>query len=109
MCKILFEAGAKRIYPSIKNFGVINDEKSISKIPKVLSRNKVSLMTIHLFSSCPMGENKNICSVDSYGRLFGYDNIYVNDGVFCQMLQELIREALLWQLLEETFLISSKI
>ena len=80
MCKILFEAGAKRIYPSIKNFGVINDEKSISKIPKVLSRNKVSLMTIHLFSSCPMGENKNICSVDSYGRLFGYDNIYVNDG-----------------------------
>ena len=37
-------------------------------------------MTIHLFSSCPMGENKNLCAVNSYGKLFGYNNIYINDG-----------------------------
>ena len=27
-----------------------------------------------------MGENKNLCAVNSYGKLFGYNNIYINDG-----------------------------
>ncbi len=80
MCKMLFAAGAKNIYPSIKNFGIISQEESISNIPKALSINKASLMTIHLFSSCPMGENRKLCAVDSYGKLFGYKNIYINDG-----------------------------
>ena len=80
MCRMLFKAGAKNIYPSIKNFGVINSKESISRIPTVLSKNKTGLMALHLFSSCPMGENKKLCPVDSFGKLFGHENIYINDG-----------------------------
>ena len=80
LCKILFEAGAINIFPSIRNFGSINNENDIKSIPDILSKHETSLMTIHLFSTCPMGENRRKCPVNSYGKLFGYDNIYVNDG-----------------------------
>ena len=39
-----------------------------------------NLMTIHLFSSCPMGEAKNRCATDSFGRLHGFRNLYINDA-----------------------------
>lgn len=39
-----------------------------------------NLMTIHLFSSCPMGEAKRRCVTDSFGRVHGFDNLFVNDA-----------------------------
>ena len=27
-----------------------------------------------------MGEDKKICSADSFGRVFGYNNLFINDG-----------------------------
>ena len=80
MCLMLFKAGAKNIYPSIKDYGVINKEKELEFLPKILDRSKTGLMTIHLFSSCPMGEDEKICAVDSHGKIFGHKNLYVNDG-----------------------------
>ena len=80
MCEILFKSGAKNIFPSIKDFGILNKIQDLKKIPNLLPKHKTSLMTIHLFSSCPMGENKTLCPVNSFGRLVGYKNIYINDG-----------------------------
>ena len=80
LCQVLFQARATYIYPSIKNFGVIKNEKDIEKIPKKLDRVKTGLMTIHLFSSCPMGENRKICATNSYGKIHGYNNLFINDG-----------------------------
>lgn len=37
-------------------------------------------MTIHLFGSCPMGERKSWCATDSFGRIHGFDGLYVNDA-----------------------------
>jgi choline dehydrogenase-like flavoprotein len=39
-----------------------------------------NLMTIHLFSSCPMGENKSKCAADSFGRVHGFKNLFVADA-----------------------------
>jgi len=39
-----------------------------------------SLMTIHLFSSCPMGEEKAKCATDSFGRVHGLKNLFINDA-----------------------------
>lgn len=36
-------------------------------------------MSIHAFSSCPMGE-ASLCPVDSYGRLKGFTNISIQDA-----------------------------
>ena len=80
MCKLLIEAGAKKIFPSIKNFGIIENKSDINLIPNKLPKTKTSLMTIHLFSSCPMGEDRSHCAVNSYGEVFNQNNLYVNDG-----------------------------
>jgi choline dehydrogenase-like flavoprotein len=37
-------------------------------------------MTIHLFSSCPMGERRDRCAVDSFGRVHGTPNLRVADA-----------------------------
>jgi len=37
-------------------------------------------MTIHLFSSCPMGEDTSKAATDSFGRVHGFSNLYVNDA-----------------------------
>ena len=39
----------------------------------------MNLMTVHLFSSLPMGEDER-CPVDSFGRLKGFTNVIVNDA-----------------------------
>jgi choline dehydrogenase-like flavoprotein len=52
----------------------------LSKLPEVLPSGLASLMTIHLFSSCPMGENKNKCAADSYGRVHGVKNLQIADA-----------------------------
>ena len=27
-----------------------------------------------------MGENRKICATNSYGKIFGHDNLFINDG-----------------------------
>jgi choline dehydrogenase-like flavoprotein len=39
-----------------------------------------NLMTIHLFSSCPMGERKSRCAADSFGLVHGEKDLYINDA-----------------------------
>ncbi|MFA5140451.1 MAG: GMC family oxidoreductase [Elusimicrobiota bacterium] len=53
---MLLAAGAERLYPS------------------------TSIMTAHLFSSCPMGEDRKSCPSDSFGRLRGHPGIHVADA-----------------------------
>ncbi|HTG44027.1 MAG TPA: GMC family oxidoreductase [Verrucomicrobiae bacterium] len=53
--------------------------EELSRIPAWLPRS-TSLMTIHLFSSCPMGENKSRCATDSFGRVFDLPNLYISDA-----------------------------
>ena len=45
-----------------------------------LPRKNLSLTTVHAFSTCPMGERADKCAADSYGRVFGFDNLYINDA-----------------------------
>ena len=39
-----------------------------------------SVMTVHLCSTVPMGEDRARAAADSVGRLHGADNVYVNDA-----------------------------
>jgi len=80
LCLLLFEAGAERLYPGVRDLGVLYDREDLARIPPALSREHTNLMTIHLFSSCPMGQNADVCAVDSFGKVFGYEGLYVNDA-----------------------------
>jgi choline dehydrogenase-like flavoprotein len=84
LCKLLLAAGAKELYPSIRGSGRICSEEDLIRIPAALPPDRTSVMTIHLFSSCPMGELRSRCAVDSYGRVHGTQGLLVSDaGLIC--------------------------
>ncbi len=66
----LLNLGLKRLEELLKAAGVKNIYHSA----------QVNLSTIHLFCSCPMGEDVSTAAVDSFGKLHGFDNVYINDA-----------------------------
>ena len=80
LCELLFAAGALRLMPSITNFGALESPRELSRIPASLPISFTNLMTIHLFSSCRMGENALLCPVDSFGRVRSVANLHVADA-----------------------------
>jgi len=80
LCECLFAAGAHTIYPSTRNSIVLNNMADVEAFCTNISLSHLNLMTIHLFSSCPLGEDLNRCVVNSYGRLHGHEGLYVNDS-----------------------------
>jgi choline dehydrogenase-like flavoprotein len=59
LSQIVKEAGAIRVSSAAKDVG---------------------LMSAHLFSSCPMGENKEICATDSFGRIHDQQGLFIADA-----------------------------
>jgi choline dehydrogenase-like flavoprotein len=81
LCRLLFVSGAKKVYPSISSEEyILNSFEEFDQKIKYLPRNLTQLMTIHLFGSCPMGENQKICATNSYGKVFNTNGLYVNDA-----------------------------
>lgn len=80
LCRCLFAAGAVTLYPSVSQWSPLTTLADIEKLPRLLPISQTNLMTVHLFSSCPMGENRKRAAVDSFGRVHGRSNLYVADG-----------------------------
>ncbi|HEX5219416.1 MAG TPA: GMC family oxidoreductase [Verrucomicrobiae bacterium] len=78
--QLLFEAGATKLYPALTRGRTLSCHDCLDKLPDLLPDSLASLMTIHLFSSCPMGEDKSKCATDSFGRVHGFENLFVNDA-----------------------------
>jgi choline dehydrogenase-like flavoprotein len=68
------------LYPSISGLPPLTTEDDLSLIPTQLPAGRTSLMTVHLFSSCPMGENRALCATDSFGRVHGAPDLYIHDA-----------------------------
>ena len=79
LCGLLFSAGASGLYPSIKGFGMLENVSQLDRLPAMIDTSITRLMSVHLFSSCPIGESQ-VCVADSYGKVFGQDGLYVSDG-----------------------------
>jgi choline dehydrogenase-like flavoprotein len=80
LCLALFESGATALYPSITRSQAFRNRDELSALPNALPSGLTSLMTIHLFSSCPMGEDLSKCATNSFGRVHGFKNLYVSDA-----------------------------
>ncbi len=78
--RLLFAAGATEIFPPMQGLEILKTPDDLKIFLGNLSLNKMDISTIHLFSSCPMGEKTELCAVDSYGKLHGFKNIYLNDA-----------------------------
>ena len=80
LSQLLISAGARSLYPSIKGGPVITNLNDISQLPLTINPANTSLMTVHLFSSCPIGERKDICVADSFRKVFGQEGLFISDG-----------------------------
>lgn len=80
LSQILFESGANALYPSLTRGPVLHGGNGLKTLPDMLPDGLANLMTIHLFSSCAMGEDKSKCATNSYGRIHGFKNLFVNDA-----------------------------
>jgi choline dehydrogenase-like flavoprotein len=79
--QLLFESGAEELYSPIEGKPqAIRALSGLGGIRSGLPHGRLSVSSIHLFSSCPMGEDRRTCAVDSYGKMHDHDNIYVFDA-----------------------------
>ena len=79
LCRLLLRAGAVKLFPSIRGLGPIHTENELSLLPNSLPKHS-SLMSVHLFSTCPMGEQRGRAVTDSYGRVHGQERLWVADA-----------------------------
>ena len=79
----MFAVGAQQVIPSINSHkGWRSRSHAIKEIQnQKIRRSDCFLSTVHLFSSCPIGENRRInCVGNSYGKLNNYENVYIADA-----------------------------
>jgi choline dehydrogenase-like flavoprotein len=78
---LLLAGGAKVVIPGVTGLPAIRTpEEAIRWLDELLPTKALSLTTVHAFSSVPMGERSDRCAVDSYGRVHGFENLFVSDA-----------------------------
>ncbi|MDX9690317.1 MAG: FAD-dependent oxidoreductase [Proteobacteria bacterium] len=81
LAQALFAAGATHVYPSIQSHSGWHDQASCTEfLDRGLPQSKTRLMSVHLFSSCPMGEDDTWSATDSFGNVHGVANLTLADA-----------------------------
>jgi len=81
LASLLLAAGAKSVHPTVQGLpSITSEEEAVRWLDERLARNALGLTTVHAFSSCPIGERRDRCAADSFGKVHGYRNLYVNDA-----------------------------
>lgn len=78
---LLFAAGAKAVHPGIAGHpGIRRDAHRPGQAGGWGDLKRAGLMTIHLFGTCPPGEDAGRTATDSFGRVWGVENLIVADA-----------------------------
>jgi choline dehydrogenase-like flavoprotein len=77
---VMLEAGAAAVYPSYRGAPVVRARRDLATMQRTFSAGRASVMTVHLCSTVPMGGHEPRCATDSFGRVNGSRNVYVNDA-----------------------------
>jgi choline dehydrogenase-like flavoprotein len=78
--EVLLAAGATELYPSVIGGRVVRHTDELASWWDAVTRNAANLQTVHMTSTVRMGENRSATAADSFGRVWGYDNLLVNDA-----------------------------
>jgi choline dehydrogenase-like flavoprotein len=78
--EVLFAAGAVELYPSLVGGPVARNLDDIGRWWDRATRSRTNVMTVHLFSTVRMGNDRSRTGTDSFGRVWDHANLYVNDG-----------------------------
>jgi choline dehydrogenase-like flavoprotein len=80
LARLLFAAGAVSVHPSVRDGGSVTSASDAARIARTVTRARASVMSVHLFSTVPIGEDPARCPVDSYGVVRGVGGLRVNDA-----------------------------
>jgi choline dehydrogenase-like flavoprotein len=78
--EVLLAAGATELYPSVTGGTVARGPDDLVTWWDVVSRSRANLMTVHLTSTVRMGQARGATGADSFGRVWGFRNLRVNDA-----------------------------
>lgn len=77
---VMLEAGAVEVYPSFRDAPVVRTRRDLAELSGRFRAAAASVMTVHLCSTVPIGEDRTRAAADSFGRVYGSENIRVNDA-----------------------------
>lgn len=77
---VMLEAGAREVYPSFRRAPIVRTRRDLATCTERFAATAASVMTVHLCSTVPMGDDTSVAAADSFGRVHGSDNVYVNDA-----------------------------
>ena len=81
LLKFCVEAGAEQYHISDSKLGGVSFENEDEAILYIKSRKfKPEISSIHAFSSCPVGADCFTGTVDTKGKTFFADNLYIADS-----------------------------
>lgn len=77
---VMLAAGAIEVFPSFRGAPVIRNRADLATMSDTFRATAASVMTVHLCSTVPMGEDRSRAAADSFGRVHGTANVFVNDA-----------------------------
>lgn len=77
---VMLEAGAVEVFPSFRDAPVVRGRADLADMSDTFRATAASVMTVHLCSTVPMGELTDRAAADSFGRVHGTANVFVNDA-----------------------------
>lgn len=80
LLEVLLAADTREVIPDALKADPITSPEQIPEQVAKVTRRTADVMTVHVCSSVPMGEDLGKCAVDSYGRSHEVPNIVVNDA-----------------------------
>jgi choline dehydrogenase-like flavoprotein len=78
--EVLLAAGATELYPSVAEGHVVRRTEDLVEWWDAVTRRRTNLMTVHMTSTVRMGEERARTGADSFGRVWGFRNLRVNDA-----------------------------
>ncbi|MBN1334899.1 MAG: GMC family oxidoreductase [Deltaproteobacteria bacterium] len=80
LIRLLFTAGAREIFHPYAGHPPLRRKLDANTLGDRIPHGKTAVSTIHLFGTCPMGEDASRCVVDSWGRMRALGNTWINDA-----------------------------
>lgn len=80
LAEVLFAAGAVAVYPAVPGYPALRSREDAARLPAVFSGPDGSVTSVHVFSSCPMGESEALCATDSFGRVRSARGLRIADA-----------------------------
>jgi choline dehydrogenase-like flavoprotein len=77
---VMLEAGAREVFPAFRDAPIVRTRRDLATLTERFAAAAASVMTVHLCSTVPMGDDRSRAAADSVGRVHGAQNVYVNDA-----------------------------